>query len=64
MKWIKRYGPYLVLYGVAFLWIIPILWMADTAFKPTRDIFSIPPKWIPSHSVSYTHLTLPTKRIV
>jgi len=49
MRWIKRYGPYLVLYGVAFLWVIPILWMADTAFKPTRDIFSIPPKWIPSH---------------
>lgn len=49
MKWIKRYLPYVIMYGIAFLWVIPILWMADTAFKPTADIFSIPPKWIPSH---------------
>jgi len=37
------------MYGVAFLWMIPILWMADTAFKPDDEIFSSPPKWIPSH---------------
>jgi ABC-type glycerol-3-phosphate transport system permease component len=37
------------MYGVAFLWMIPILWMVDTAFKPDDEIFSSPPKWIPSH---------------
>jgi ABC-type glycerol-3-phosphate transport system permease component len=49
MKHVKRYLPYIVLYGVAFLWVIPVLWMADTAFKPQAEIFSIPPSWIPSH---------------
>ncbi|HAF71015.1 MAG: ABC-type sugar transport system, permease component [Acetothermia bacterium 64_32] len=52
MSWgkrLKRILPYFVMYGVAFLWVIPILWMADTAFKPESEIFQIPPKWIPSH---------------
>ena len=49
MRRIKRILPYIVMYGVAFLWMIPILWMADTAFKPDDEIFSSPPKWIPSH---------------
>jgi len=46
---IKRYLPYVIMYGIAFLWIIPILWMADTAFKPRPEILTIPPSWIPSH---------------
>ena len=46
---VKRYLPYVVMYGIAFLWVIPVLWMADTAFKPRSDIFTIPPMWIPSH---------------
>ena len=52
MNWkraLKRALPYLIMYGIAFLWVIPILWMADTAFKPESEIFRIPPKWIPSH---------------
>ncbi len=46
---IKRALPYLVMYGIAFLWVIPVLWMADTAFKPRSEIFTIPPTWILSH---------------
>lgn len=46
---IKRILPYVIMYGIAFLWIVPILWMADTAFKPRPEILSIPPSWIPSH---------------
>jgi len=49
MRRIKHILPYIVMYGVAFLWMIPILWMVDTAFKPDDEIFSSPPKWIPSH---------------
>lgn len=37
------------MYGIAFLWVIPVLWMADTAFKPQSEIFRIPPTWVPSH---------------
>ncbi len=49
MRPFNRMIPYIVMYGVAFLWMIPILWMADTAFKPDDEIFSSPPRWIPSH---------------
>lgn len=37
-------------YGVlAIIWIMPILWMIDTAFKPSPEIFTVPPRWIPSY---------------
>jgi multiple sugar transport system permease protein len=49
MKKLKHYLPYLIMYGLAFLWFVPVLWMADTAFKPDPEIFSNPPRWIPSH---------------
>ncbi|HDI11308.1 MAG TPA: carbohydrate ABC transporter permease [Candidatus Acetothermia bacterium] len=53
MRYIKRLFPYLLLYGIAFLWILPILWMTDTAFKPESAIFTIPPKWIPPYFTTY-----------
>lgn len=31
------------------LWMVPILWMIATAFKPDSEIFTLPPRWIPSH---------------
>ncbi len=48
MKIKKKIG---VLISVAFalVWIVPALWMVDTAFKPQTEIMTIPPKWIPSH---------------
>ncbi len=46
----------LVLFSLALLWVIPILWMADTAFKPSEEIFSSPPRWIPSRfNLSHMH---------
>ncbi|MCR4391929.1 MAG: carbohydrate ABC transporter permease [Candidatus Acetothermia bacterium] len=48
MTKLKAWAPYLVMYAMAFLWVIPTLWVAETAFKPNPDIFSIPPKWVPS----------------
>lgn len=56
MTKIKALAPYLVMYAVAFLWVIPSLWGAQTAFKPNPDIFSIPPKWVPS-SLTTAHIT-------
>ncbi len=38
-----------VLVIITILWIVPLVWMVDTAFKPTQEIFSSPPKLIPSH---------------
>ncbi len=46
---LKRILPYVIMYGIAFLWVIPLLWMGDTAFKPRGEVLSIPPTWIPSH---------------
>lgn len=34
---------------IAVLWIVPLIWMADTALKPSQETFSSPPRWIPSH---------------
>ena len=48
MRRLKSWGPYLVMFGIAFLWVIPSLWVVATAFKPTPEIFSVPPKWLPS----------------
>ena len=56
MRYVRRYLPYVVMYGIAFLWVIPVLWMADTAFKPQNEIFRIPPTWIPSR-LSLEHVS-------
>lgn len=39
-----------LLWGLLFIvlalcWLIPVLWMVDTAFKPTSSIFTRPPTW-------------------
>ncbi len=36
------------LFLLAIVWLVPVLWMIDTAFKPTPEIFTLPPRWIPS----------------
>lgn len=35
----------LLFLALAVVWLVPILWMVDTAFKPTAHIFSRPPSW-------------------
>lgn len=39
---------FIAVLALAIVWLIPILWMIDTAFKPTPEIFTLPPRWIPS----------------
>ena len=39
----------IVVLAIALVWIVPVLWMTDTAFKPDAEIFTLPPRWIPSH---------------
>lgn len=41
-------------YGMAIVWIVPILWMAITAVKPTPEVMSVTPRWIPS-SITFAH---------
>jgi multiple sugar transport system permease protein len=40
-----KYG---LCYGLALVWIIPIIWMMTTALKPTPEVMSTTPHWIPS----------------
>ncbi len=40
---------------MAFIWMIPVLWMIDTAFKPSPEIFTLPPRWIPSR-LTFEHI--------
>ena len=44
-----RHGLVLaLLWGVAFLFLIPLLWMLSSSLKPNYQIFEIPPRWIPN----------------
>ena len=42
----KVYG-YLVLIGLALVFMIPLYWMFSTALKTPKQTFAIPPEWVP-----------------
>jgi putative chitobiose transport system permease protein len=44
----KKLLTYLLLLGIAFAMLLPLLWLTSTAFKaPTEDIFQFPPRFLP-----------------
>ncbi len=45
---IRAAARYTLYYGLALVWIIPIAWMAITAVKPTPEVMSFTPRWVPS----------------
>lgn len=46
-KFLKVAAYVILIVGV--LWVIlPFIWMILTAFKPAKEVLSMPPKWIPS----------------
>lgn len=48
---VKRFGKSALLhasiYVLAFITIVPFIWMILTSFKDMGDIFAYPPKWLP-----------------
>ncbi len=46
---ISKGAVYIILTIMAMLWIIPLLWAVDTAFKPETETTTIPVSWIPTH---------------
>jgi ABC-type glycerol-3-phosphate transport system permease component len=38
---------YLLLIGVGFTMLLPLLWMITTSLKEPGDVFLLPPKWLP-----------------
>ncbi|MFN3330957.1 MAG: carbohydrate ABC transporter permease [Caldilinea sp.] len=45
-RW-RRWLVLALLWGVAILFLIPLLWMLSSSLKPTYQIFETPPRWIP-----------------
>ncbi|MFC4550022.1 MULTISPECIES: carbohydrate ABC transporter permease [Halorussus] len=45
---LRTAGLYVALYGAAFLFLLPYLWMISTSLKPKGQLFSQVPHWIPS----------------
>lgn len=48
-KVIVRFLMTLLILGVAFLMIVPFLWMISASFKTERDVMKIPIEWIPKY---------------
>jgi multiple sugar transport system permease protein len=46
-RW-RRWLVLALLWGVAILFLIPLLWMLSSSLKPTYQIFETPPSWIPN----------------
>lgn len=46
--WLGRGVVYVLLTILSILWIIPILWAIDTAFKPESQTTTVPVTWIPT----------------
>lgn len=44
----QRWLVLALLWGVAILFLIPLLWMVSSSLKPTYQIFEVPPRWIPN----------------
>ncbi|MBK8046634.1 MAG: carbohydrate ABC transporter permease [Anaerolineales bacterium] len=45
---VRRLGVFLLVWGVAALFLIPFLWMVSSSLKPNYQIFATPPQWIPN----------------
>lgn len=44
----RRWPVLALLWGVAILFLIPLLWMLSSSLKPSYQMFEIPPRWIPN----------------
>lgn len=53
-EWSVKSLTYTVLTIVGFTMVIPFIWMLSTSFKETRQVFVLPPQWIP-HPFKWTN---------
>jgi ABC-type glycerol-3-phosphate transport system permease component len=44
----RRWVVASLLWGVALLFLVPLLWMVSSSLKPNYQIFEVPPRWIPN----------------
>jgi multiple sugar transport system permease protein len=45
---LSRWMLFAACLGVAYLMVVPFIWMVSASFKPNTEIFSYPVRWIPS----------------
>ena len=48
---------YAMLFFAAFLFLLPFYWMVNTALKPSNQVFTLPPTWIPKPAMWSNFLT-------
>ena len=52
---------YVILIVVAFLMLIPFVWMLSASFKMNKDVFSFPIEWVPSNPRPENYVDIWTK---
>ncbi len=53
-KWPRKAATYGLLVLLALFVLFPLAWVLSTSVKPSSEVFSIPPRWIPS-KISLEH---------
>jgi multiple sugar transport system permease protein len=54
---VKRWLVYVVLGGLTFITLLPLIWMLSSSVKYDSEVFSLPIKWVPDHPVWSNYLT-------
>ncbi|MBE2272211.1 MAG: carbohydrate ABC transporter permease [Anaerolinea sp.] len=56
---------YALLIFFALVMLLPFFWMVSTSFKPERDVFVMPPEWIPANFTleNFETLLRPTQQV-
>lgn len=58
---ITMVAVYVLLIVIAFLMLIPFVWMLSASFKMNKDVFSFPIEWIPSNPRPRNYVDIWTK---
>jgi putative chitobiose transport system permease protein len=59
VNWVQQGLTYLLLGAIAFLMLLPLLWLVSTAFKSANEnIFQFPPQFIPANPTFQNFITV------
>lgn len=56
LKTSSKISLYLLLIGLAALWLFPVLWIVLSSFKTNNDLYQFPPRFWPS-PITFEHFT-------
>lgn len=60
-RWLSAAAAYATMILVAFVVMIPLLWMLSTSLKERWEIFTYPPQWIPTNPQWHNYVDAFTK---